>query len=58
MIRVLPKNKKKPIYVYDATSGMMKRVGVNEKVKKRARGSALCCASPIIITKSVKIGKK
>lgn len=56
MIRVLSKNRKKPIYVYDTTSGMMKRVSVN--VKKRARGSTLCCASPIIITKSVKIGQK
>ncbi len=58
MIRVLSKNRKKPIYVYDATSGMMKRVSVNANVKKRARGSTLCCASPIIITKSVKIGQK
>lgn len=58
MARVLSRKGRKPVYVYDSDSGMMKRVITDGKVRKREEGSVLCCASPIIITKSVEIGRK
>lgn len=50
------KKKKKSTFTYDPDTGLMKRNISKDNVKKREKGSVLCCASPLIITKDTYIG--